>query len=79
MRLTTDVAVALAFKLYANGRITAKIRANYGWPVAAKLAEHFGGGGHPYAAGFKVQDGRTFTEVKQAVIDKTAELLDEVI
>ena len=76
MRLTTDVAVALAFKLYANGRITAKIRANYGWPVAAQLAEHFGGGGHPYAAGFKVQDGRTYNEIHQAVIDKTSELLD---
>ncbi len=79
MRLITDVQLALAFKLYANGRITAKIRANYGYPIAADLAEAFGGGGHPYAAGFKVQDGRTYNEVRQAVIDKTSELLDAAV
>ena len=54
MRLTDNVQIAIAFKTYNNNHITAKIRSNYGFPIANKLAEHFGGGGHQYASGFKV-------------------------
>lgn len=54
MRLTENVQLAIAFKTYNNSHITAKIRANYGYPVAKELAEYFGGGGHQYASGFKV-------------------------
>lgn len=78
MRLTKGTDVAIAFKIYKDGKITAKIRSNYGRPVAAELAEHFGGGGHPYASGFKIEDGRDLETIKQAVIKKTAELLDKL-
>jgi phosphoesterase RecJ-like protein len=75
MLLALNTKIAIGFKHYPDGKVTAKIRANYGSPVAGKLAEHFGGGGHVYAAGFKVQDGRTFTEIKNEAIRFTTELL----
>ena len=76
MRLAKDCQIAVVFKLYHDGKITAKIRTNYGYGVADKLAEHFGGGGHPYAAGFKLTDSRDYETVKNEVIAKSAELLD---
>ncbi|HEY8999130.1 MAG TPA: DHH family phosphoesterase [Candidatus Saccharimonadales bacterium] len=79
MRLTTNTAVAISFKLYNDGHVTAKIRANFGFPVANKLAEHFGGGGHNYAAGFKMSLGnKPFNEVKSECISFAAELLDNL-
>jgi nanoRNase/pAp phosphatase (c-di-AMP/oligoRNAs hydrolase) len=39
------------------------------------LAEHFGGGGHPYASGFKIQNGKPFNEVKSECIRVATELL----
>lgn len=66
MRFTENVCVAIAYKTYPNGRITAKIRANYGFDWAAQIAEAFDGGGHPYAAGFKVHN-RDFSELKKEV------------
>ena len=78
MRLTDEVAVAIAFKEYPSGRLTAKIRCNNGWPIANDLASHFGGGGHKYASGFKVQDGRSFSDVKSACIAYATELLNNL-
>lgn len=75
MRNSEGTDIAIAFKLYKDGKITAKIRANYGKGVAGKVAEHFGGGGHPYASGFKLTDGRPFDEVKKETIEITSELL----
>lgn len=75
MRLTTNTRVAIAFKTYGDGHMTAKIRANYGSPIAGKLAEHFGGGGHSYSSGFKVPAGRPFNEVKSECIEFATELL----
>jgi phosphoesterase RecJ-like protein len=75
MLLTQGVKVAIGFKQYTDGKVTAKIRCNYGSGIANKLAEHFGGGGHPYASGFKVQDGRPFNEIKSECIRITTELL----
>ncbi len=78
MRLTEKTAVAIAFKCYNDGHVTAKIRANHGFPVAAKLAEHFGGGGHAFASGFKTGiTSRPFAELKQEVIAVATRLLDE--
>jgi phosphoesterase RecJ-like protein len=77
MRLAKNTALAIAFKLYPDGKITAKIRTNYGSAIANKLAEHFGGGGHPYAAGFKISDGRSFESVKQEVLDLAGKMLQE--
>lgn len=76
MRMVTGVQIAIAFKTYPDGKITAKLRANYGWGVAADLATHFGGGGHPYAAGFKVTGGRSFNDVKSECIKTALQLLD---
>jgi len=78
MRLAKDTNVAIAFKIYQGGKVTAKIRCNFGYPIAAKLAEHFGGGGHPLASGFKVEDGRAYDDIKQETIKLAAKLLNEV-
>lgn len=78
MRMGKNTRIAICYKSYLDGRITGKIRCNYGSGVANKLAEHFGGGGHPYAAGFKVTDGRSLDEIKNESIRKTIELLDKL-
>lgn len=76
MRLAKGCEVAIAFKVYRDGKITAKIRSNYGRPISDKLAERFGGGGHPYAAGFKLTDGRSYEDAKRQAIEAAIELLD---
>lgn len=78
MRLTTSTNIAIAFKVYSDGHLTAKIRANYGYPIAGKLAEHFGGGGHAYSSGFKISDGKPFNEVKSECIQYATKLLDNL-
>ncbi|HEX3568748.1 MAG TPA: DHH family phosphoesterase [Candidatus Saccharimonadales bacterium] len=78
MRMTTGTVIAISFKLYNDGHVTAKIRANYGAPIAGKLAEHFGGGGHPYASGFKVTGSRPFNELKSECIQVATDLLDNL-
>ncbi|MBI2588618.1 DHH family phosphoesterase [Candidatus Saccharibacteria bacterium] len=78
MRLAIGTDVAVAFKLYKDGKVTAKIRCNFGYPLADKLAEHFGGGGHSLASGFKITDGRTYDEIKTETIEVAAELLDQI-
>ena len=76
MRLTEDVQLAVAFKLYRGGKITAKLRANHASPVASEVAEHFGGGGHQMAAGFKLLEAeldetkREFIEVAHKALDR---------
>jgi len=78
MRLGKDTAIAICFKLYRDNKVTAKIRCNYGSAIAGKLAEHFGGGGHAYAAGFKITDGRPFADTKAETIKMASELLDQL-
>lgn len=75
MRMIDGVKIAIAFKTYPDGKLTAKIRANYSFSIADKLAEHFGGGGHPYASGFKITDGRKYDEIKSETIKIANELL----
>lgn len=69
------VKLSIVFKCYDDGKITGAIRSNYGVPIAAKLADALGGGGHPYASGFKVTDGRPFNEVKSECLRQAATLL----
>ena len=76
MRMIENVEVAIAFKTYPDGRITGKIRANHGSGIAAELAKKFGGGGHPYAAGFKITSGKVFNDIKTECIKTARELLD---
>lgn len=78
MRMAVGAQVAIAFKLYSDGHITAKIRSNYGYPICGQLAEHFGGGGHPYASGFKITNGRQLADLKAECITKATELLDQL-
>ncbi len=78
MRMTEDTDVAIGFKLYPDGKVTAKIRCNYGKAIANDLAQQFGGGGHAYASGFKVTDGRSYEEIKSQTIATATELLDKI-
>lgn len=73
---TAGVLISVVLKSYDSGRITAAIRCNQGAPIAAKLADHFGGGGHAHAAGFKLEN-RLLEEVKTECIATVAELLDQ--
>ncbi len=54
MRLVEGVEVGVAIKTYPDGRLTGKLRSNI--PVSAMIAGYFGGGGHEYAAGFRVYE-----------------------
>ena len=76
MRLARNTQIVVAFKVYKDSKITAKIRANFGYGLADKLAEHFGGGGHKYASGFKITDGRSYEEVKNDFIKVATELIN---
>lgn len=70
MRQVEKVKLAIALKSYPDGRITAKLRSNYGYPVCARIAEEFGGGGHPYASGFRITDGSD----ENTILNKCEEL-----
>jgi phosphoesterase RecJ-like protein len=72
---TLGVRVAVVIKVYDDGRITGAIRSIADSPVASKLAKSLGGGGHEYASGFKVVDGRVYDDIKKSLIDATSELL----
>jgi len=78
MRQTNGVAIVIAFKIYKDGKVTAKIRCNHGYGIADKLAKHFGGGGHAFASGFKITNGKTLEAIKSDTIKITSELLNEV-
>jgi phosphoesterase RecJ-like protein len=54
MRYVENVEVAIAIKTYPDGKLTGKIRSNL--PVSQAIAGFFGGGGHEYAAGFRVYE-----------------------
>ena len=81
MRLVEDVRLSLGFKKYQNPsgqltRVTLRIRCHKGAQVAQDLAEHFEGGGHPYAAGVKWEGNNLdFNEIKELVLAKAVSLL----
>lgn len=54
MRLVEGVEIGCAIKTYPDGKLTGKLRCNT--PVADQIAGYFGGGGHAYAAGFRVYE-----------------------
>ncbi|MCL2174335.1 DHH family phosphoesterase [Candidatus Saccharibacteria bacterium] len=54
MRLVIGVDVAIGIKTYPDGKLTGKLRTNI--PVSDAVAGFFGGGGHPYAAGFRIYE-----------------------
>lgn len=71
------VAIAIVLKHYDDGKVTGAIRSNHGFEIAADLAVHFGGGGHPNASGFKLTGGRSFDSIKSECISVATELLDK--
>jgi phosphoesterase RecJ-like protein len=72
------VQLSIVFKTYDDGHVTAAIRANNGSPIAGRLAEHMGGGGHDFASGFKIEGKRPFNEVKSECIEFATELLNNL-
>lgn len=77
MRLVEGVKVAVAVKTYPDGKVTGKIRCAADAQIADKVAGYFGGGGHPYAAGFRTYD-TTYEEVTKELIKIVPELLENV-
>lgn len=75
MLQTTGVGIAVVLKHYDDGKILGAIRCNPGYSIGGQLAEHFGGGGHPYASGFKIQNSKPINEVKSECIRVATELL----
>jgi phosphoesterase RecJ-like protein len=74
MRLVDNVKVAICIKTYPDGKITGKIRANPGYKVAETIAKFFGGGGHPYVAGF-----RTYSDNYESVKHELIGAVDKVL
>lgn len=54
MRLVEGVEIGVAIKTYPDGKLTGKLRSNL--PISTTIAGFFGGGGHPYASGFRVYE-----------------------
>ncbi len=54
LRLVEGVELSCVIKTYPDGKLTARLRGNS--PIAEAVAGYFGGGGHPYAAGFRIYD-----------------------
>lgn len=75
MRQVEKVSIALAYKTYPDGRITAKLRSNSDAPYCAKIAEAFGGGGHRFASGFRIADGRKLEKLNVEVVKLIESLL----
>jgi len=78
MLATAGVKVSIVFKKYDDGKITGAIRCNNNFGIAAQLAEHLGGGGHAYASGFKIVDGRPFNEIKSECTEFATQLLNNL-
>ena len=67
LRMVEGVKVAVAIKTYPDGKVTGKIRCFGDAAIADVIAEYFGGGGHPYAAGFRTYD-TTYEEVVKDLV-----------
>lgn len=77
MRLVEGVRVAIAVKTYPDGKVTGKIRTSSDVPIADKIAGYFGGGGHPFASGFRTYD-TSYDEIVKELVKIVPELLLEV-
>lgn len=73
MRLVEGVEVAVALKTYPDGKLTGKLRANV--PVCDVIAGYFGGGGHPYASGFRTYEA--YDVVVKELLEASAKALKE--
>ena len=73
MRLVIGVKIAIAFKTYPDGKLTGKIRSNL--PIAEQVAGFFGGGGHKYAAGFRVFE--SYDKIMSELISATDKAIND--
>lgn len=73
MRLVEGVDVGIAIKTYPDGKLTGKLRTNV--PVAEQIAGFFGGGGHNYAAGFRVYED--YDKILSELVTATDKALKE--
>lgn len=76
MRLVEGVRLAVAIKTYPDGKLTGKLRANPDAKIAETVAAYFGGGGHPYSAGFKIY-GESLEQATTELITATDKALVE--
>jgi phosphoesterase RecJ-like protein len=73
MRFVEGVEIGIAIKTYPDGKLTGKLRSNL--PISADVAGFFGGGGHEYAAGFRVYE--TIDTIIPELITATDKALKE--
>ncbi len=73
MRLVEGVELGVAIKTYPDGRLTGKLRSNL--PISATVAGYFGGGGHEYAAGFRVYE--SIDKIIPELLDATDKAIKE--
>ncbi len=73
MRLVEGVQLAVAIKTYPDGKLTGKLRSNV--PIAEQVAGFFGGGGHTYAAGFRVYED--YDKIVSELVTATDKALKE--
>lgn len=76
LRMVEGVELAIAIKSYPDGKVTGKIRSTI--PIADQIAGFFGGGGHPFAAGFRTYDTDYETVIKE-LIDAIGKVNHEAI
>ena len=74
MLLVQFFIVAVAIKTYPDGKVTGKIRTSK--PIAEQIAGYFGGGGHPFAAGFRTYDV-DYADVVADIVKIMPELLEQ--
>ena len=76
LRMVEGVKVSVAIKTYPDGKVTGKVRTAFGVPIAEEVAGYFGGGGHPFAAGFRTYD-TTYEEVLADLVKLVPSLLEK--
>lgn len=73
LRLVEGVALSVVVKTYPDGKVTGRLRGNL--PIAETVAGYFGGGGHLYAAGFRVYED--YNKIVQELVTATDKALKE--
>ncbi len=76
LRLVEGVEVAVAVKTYPDGKVTGKVRSMGRAAIADQVAGYFGGGGHPFAAGFRTYD-TTYDEVVREIVGFLPNILEQ--
>jgi phosphoesterase RecJ-like protein len=77
MLQVVGVKLCIVFKTYDDGHVTGAIRAVNGTPIAAKIAEQLGGGGHDYASGFKTEPSSDPADVINRALTLATDALHE--